>query len=270
MYSIDPHFISTLGIEMVEGSENLREGEEENRYVLVNEEATRLWGYKTPEEAIGTQLEFWGDTHTIKGVMKNFHQISVKEPHIPMIFQQERWGWDLAAIKIESDDMLTTMNKIQEEWDKKFLGTPFEYFFLDDQYDQLYAADKTFLTVFNVLTGLAIFIACLGLFGLASFIIIQRTKEVGIRKVLGATASQILILLSSDFIKLLLIAAVIALPAAYYILTTWLEGYAYRIELNWWLLVIPAVLMVFVAWLSISYQTVKAANSDPVEALRYE
>ncbi|MEM8901650.1 MAG: ABC transporter permease, partial [Bacteroidota bacterium] len=238
MYSIDPHFISTLGIEMVEGSENLREGEEENRYVLVNEEATRLWGYKTPEEAIGTQLEFWGDTHTIKGVMKNFHQISVKEPHIPMIFQQERWGWDLAAIKIQSEDMLTTMDKIQEEWDKNFLGTPFEYFFLDDQYDQLYAADKTFLTVFNVLTGLAIFIACLGLFGLASFIIIQRTKEVGIRKVLGATASQILILLSSDFLKLLLIAAVIALPAAYYLLTSWLEGYAYRIELDWWLLVI--------------------------------
>ncbi|MEM9933102.1 MAG: ABC transporter permease [Bacteroidota bacterium] len=270
MYSIDPYFVPTLGIEMVEGSEELREEEKENRYVYVNEEATRLWGYKTPQEAIGTQLDFWGDVHTIRGVMKNFHQISVKEPHIPMIMQQQKWSWGYAAIKIETDDMLTTMDKIQKEWDRKFLGSPFEYFFMDDQYDQLYTADKRFLLVFNILTGLAIFIACLGLFGLASFIILQRTKEVGIRKVLGATASQIMVLLSSDFIKLLLVAAVIALPLAYLLLSSWLEGYAYRIELEWWLLVVPALLLVGIAWLSISFQTVKAAQSDPVEALRYE
>ncbi len=277
LYSIDEQFIPLMDMELIEGSRNFRkeehqftEGEFQLPYVIVNEEATRLWNFSDPKDAIGKQLDMFGKTPTIVGVLKNFHQISVKEAHIPMILVPPIFGWDLASIRIESQDMLATMEKIEKEWSNNFASGPFEYFFLDEQYDQLYTSDKHFFQIFSLLTLLAIIIACLGLFGLATFTILQRTKEIGIRKVLGATVSQILVLLSKGFLQPLAISVAIAIPTSYILLSYWLESYAYKIELRWWILIFPALLLIIIACLSISVQTIKAAKVNPIESLRQE
>jgi putative ABC transport system permease protein len=151
-----------------------------------------------------------------------------------------------------------------------FPGNPFEYFFLDDYFNAQYRAEEQFGKVFTAASGLAIFIACLGLFGLSAFMVRQRTKEIGIRKVLGAPVQSILMLLSSDYIKLIAIAGLIALPIAYWSLHRWLESYMVRIPLSWWLFLIPVVIVILVALVTVSVQTIKAALANPAKSLRYE
>ena len=162
------------------------------------------------------------------------------------------------------------MAHIEEEFQQTFPGNAFEYFFLDDHFNRQYEADQRFGSVFSLFTTLAIIVACLGLFGLSAFSMKQRTKEIGIRKVLGASVANILTLLSGDFVKLILVAGVIALPLAYFAIRQWLSNYAFHIEINFWLFALPMILIIVIAMVTVSVQTIKAALANPVKSLRQE
>lgn len=162
------------------------------------------------------------------------------------------------------------MEKFEADWKELFPGNPFNYFFLDEAYNKQYKADEQFGQVFGVFSGLAIFIACLGLFGLSSLTAIQRTKEIGVRKVMGASSGSLLLLMSKDYVVLLTLSIALATPAAWWIMNNWLQSFASRIPLSWFIFTIPSLLVVLVALATVGLHTLRAAQADPVKALRYE
>lgn len=266
--SIDADFIPTMNMQLIKGR-NFEGGMPNQHQVIVNEEAARLLGFANAEEAVASQITGGGEPATIIGVIKNYHQRSPKEKHLPMIFPYSASGSYL-TLRLNTQQIRETIVSIEATWQNVFPNSVFHYFFLDEKYDQQYRADTQFGQVVAIFSTLAIFIACLGLFGLSSFTILQRTKEIGIRKVLGASVGQIVQLLSQDFIRLVLLASVVALPIAYFAMKEWLAGYATRISLSWWLFAIPLVVVLLIALLTVSFQTLKAAMANPAKSLRYE
>jgi putative ABC transport system permease protein len=174
------------------------------------------------------------------------------------------------SVKTDAVQASKTITAVKAKWTKFFPGNTFEYFFLDDHFNDQYKADQRFGQVFGLFTSLAILVACMGLFGLASFTTLQRTKEVGIRKVLGASVPSILKLLYREFALLLLIAFVIAVPLAWYTVSSWLQGYAFRIDIHWLYFALPFIFMIAIALITVSFQTIKAAIANPVKSLRTE
>ena len=238
--------------------------------VIVNEEAIRLWGIANVQDAIGQKLSFWGSTTTIIGVVKNFHHATPKSPHVPLLLRYSDGFAEFASIKIEPTNVQAQIAEIKNTYDQTFAGSPFGYFFMDNEYERQYQDDQRFKQVFGSLTLFAIFIASLGLFGLASFTIIKRSKEIGIRKVLGAGVTQIIFMLSKEFVLLIVIATIVGIPFSYYIVENWLNNFAFRIKLNWLIFVLPALVVLFVAILSVSLKTLNIATSNPVDTLRDE
>src|SRR6185295_4009809 len=172
--------------------------------------------------------------------------------------------------KVKSGNMSQTIQLAEEKFKSYFPGNPFQYFFLDEYYNQQYQADQQFGKVFGIFATLAIFIACLGLFGLSSYTVVQRTKEIGVRKVLGASVPQVISLLFRDFAILVAVAIVLAIPASWWLMNNWLSEFANRITLSWWIFLVPIVTVIFIAWVTISIHTYKAASANPVDSLRYE
>jgi putative ABC transport system permease protein len=206
----------------------------------------------------------------VVGVMKDFHFATLHHPIEPLIFfmSADPLGW--ASIRIRTADLPGTLASIREVFKRFVPDYPFSYTFLDARIDRLYRTERQIQQLFGICTTLAIFIACLGLFGLASFTAEQRTKEIGIRKALGASTASIVLLLSKEFSKWVAIANVIAWPAAYWIMNQWLQNFAYRIEIQPWVFVATAFSTFAIALLTVSWQAIKAALTNPVEALRYE
>lgn len=267
---IDEHYLPLMEIDLVAGKNFTENSGNGVREVIVNEEAIRLWSIQNPEEAVGKNIKFWGETWMIKGVMQNYHHESAKSAFFPIIHYYNGGFHSYASIRFSGGSPKERVAQIEKMFKANFPYTPFSYFFLDSNYDQQFKADERFQRVFSVLTGFAILIACLGLFGLASFMISKRTKEIGIRKVIGASTANILVLLSQDFIKTVLIAMLIGIPATYMIISNWLNSFAFRIEISWWLFVVPALLVLILVMLSLSVKTVKTALSNPVDSLRDE
>lgn len=267
---VDYDFIDTYGLSVIHGRQFDQNRSNEEKKVLLNESAARMTGYEDFEELLNHELYFWGDTFQIVGVLKDYHQESLKKSFEPLIFRLIPNTSNFYSIKVDSENMSETIMQIQEEWSVFFPGNPFNYFFLDDHYNEQYKAEVQFGKVFGIFATLAIFIACLGLFGLASYMTIQRTKEIGIRKVLGATLLSIMKLLSKDFSKLILISILLAVPVIWLVMSSWLEGFAYRISLTWWIMAVPAVVVLLVAIFTISLQTLKVAGRNPVDTLRSE
>ncbi len=271
IYAIDDGFTDLFDIKMLAG-ENFNQEKNNDGKIIVNEESLRLWEIPNPEDAIGRKVDFWGIERTIIGVVKDFHQTSVKVPLLPLIFRYSsvsRGFWNYVSIDVSSKAS-DQLSQIKEAYKSAFPNSIFSYFFLDERYNIQYSSDENFYRVVKIITILAIFIATLGLLGLVSFTTTQRTKEIGIRKVLGASVGQILTLLSTVFLKLVLLAIVLATPLAYITANKWLTGFPYRIEISWWIIAIPVVLILSVTLISISLESIKAARRNPVEALRYE
>jgi len=270
--SIDADYIPTLGMKIIAGR-NFESGAQNHDQVIINEEAVTRLGFSNPEEAVGSKITFktrWkGEPATIIGVLGNYYQQSPKEKQIPMLFKFEDNG-TYFSIRLKTENMGETLATVKNVWNEVFPNTLFHYFFLDEKYDQQYRSDLRFGNVIATFSGLAVFIACLGLFGLSAFTIVQRTKEIGIRKVLGASVLQIVHLLSKDFAKIVLIASVLALPIAYLATDQWLSGYAVRISLNVWIFLIPVVIILGIAMFTVSFQTVKTALENPSGSLRQE
>jgi putative ABC transport system permease protein len=237
---------------------------------ILNMNGVRLMGFETAEEAIGKQITFWDKTWTVVGVVSDFHQQALKRPMEPMVFFPSYGEYNQTSIKIRESDLATAMGSVETIFKETFPENAFEYFALEDRFNRQYSDDNRFGKVVSIFTVLAILIACLGLIGLSSYTAIQRTKEIGIRKVLGASVFGIVTLLSSSYLKLIAIASVVALPIAYYGMVQWLDGYAYRIPLTWALFVMPILAILVIAVITVSFQLIKAAAASPSRTLKYE
>ena len=266
---VDGDFVESYGLDMLTGRSFDKERTNEHSVVLFNESAVDHLGL-TPEDVLEREIFFWGDTFKIVGVLKDYHQESLKKTFEPLIFRYFPSVTGYYSIKLHTENLTKTIEIIEEEWKLAFAGNPFEYFFLDDHFNEQYKAELQFGKVFGLFAGLAIFIACLGLFGLASYMTKYRTKEIGIRKVLGASVSNIWLLLSRDFSTLVGIAIIIAVPVSWYIIRLWLQDFATRINISWWLFALPALILMLISLFSVSFQTTKSALSNPVDALRDE
>nr|WKN37474.1 ABC transporter permease [Tunicatimonas sp. TK19036] len=271
----DQHFASTLKLELVAGR-NFSEDftTDATEAAILNEAAIHMLGYDTPEQALHQKiriLERGDPVLEIVGVLKNYHQKSLQQAHESIVLRYDPVSVGYLALRIKPEgDMHHMMQQAQDTWKEAFPSSPFTYFFLDDFFNQQYLAERQFNKVFSAFTGLAILIASFGLFGLASYTAVQRTKEIGIRKVLGASVSSILILLSQEYIKLTMIAFVIAMPVANYFFTGWLDHFVHRTSVPWWIFAMPGLLVLLIALLSVGGHTVKAARQNPVDSLRYE
>lgn len=186
------------------------------------------------------------------------------------MYQKEDFGWNYYSLKVNTAENAQLISFVENQWKVHFPNTPLSHFFLDDFFNRQYQSDQRFGWIVSLFSSLAIIIACLGLFGLSAFSIRKRTKEIGVRKVLGAQVDQILLLPSKDYFRLILIASVIALPLAFWGITTWLKSYAYAIELGIWFYALPVLAVLFIAALTVCYQSLKAAFANPIKALRYE
>ncbi|MEZ4811164.1 MAG: ABC transporter permease [Allomuricauda sp.] len=270
---VDEDYINTLNMELIAGRNFNKEFATDSTAVIVNEATLKVLGVG-PEEAIGIQisqdLELEKPTYnTIIGVVKNFHYESLRE-HIGSLGLFLGGNSGILAAKLNAGDFSSTLASIEGIWDRLAPGQPFNYRFMDDSFNSTYEAEQRLGKIFVVFTILSILIACLGLFGLAAFNAQKRTKEIGVRKVMGATVGQITFRLTTDFLKMVGIAIIISLPIGWFAMDKWLEDFSYRIEIGWWVFVLAAFLAISVAILTVGYQSIKAAVVNPVKSLRTE
>jgi putative ABC transport system permease protein len=240
--------------------------------VMLNEAALDMLGFASPEAAVGQQiLRGRRDTLTVRGVVRDFHHQGFQKAVEPMCLRFAPEQHNYFSLKINAGaDYPVALARVESAWKSHFPADPFSYFFLDEFFDRQYRSDLQFGRVFGLFTAFALLVACLGLLGLASYVVTQRTKEIGIRKVLGASVAGIAALLAKDFLKLVGVAIVIASPVAYYFMQKWLSDFAYRIEIQWWMFVAAGAVAVAVAVLTVGFQSVKAALANPVKSLRSE
>lgn len=238
--------------------------------MVINESAVKMLGYATPQQAVGRKFDQWGRKGTIIGVMKNYHYRGLQQAIAPMVMRIETWAWGTISVKIAAGKLPETISAIEKSWNKAIPNRPFEYDFLDDMFNQQYKSEEKFGSLFLNFAVLAIFISCLGLLGLASYSTIQRTKEIGVRKVLGASVTSIINLLSMDFIKLVLLAFVMAAPVGWYVMNMWLKGFAYHEDISWQVFALSGLTSLVIAFIAISFQGIKAALANPVKSLRTE
>ncbi|HEK19967.1 MULTISPECIES: ABC transporter permease [unclassified Mucilaginibacter] len=275
---IEKDFVKTLGIKLLSGGDfNLSDekavqdtayGKRKYSFIL-NETAVKAMGWK-PEEAVGKRIGLNGRVGFIKAVAKDFNFASLHEEITPIVMFAEYDWFGKLLIKASAKNMQQTVTALQSKWKAFYPNKPFEYHFLDEEYEELYKADLRTGGILKAFTAVTIFISCLGLFGLAVFSTRLRTKEIGIRKVLGAGVTNIAALVSFDFIKLVIIAVIIASPLAYYVMHKWLQDFAFKVEIQWWIFALSAAFAVFIALATVSYQSVKAALTNPIKTLRSE
>jgi putative ABC transport system permease protein len=270
---VDGYFTETYDLDLLAGepfSEDLKQLSYAG-VAIINEEAVKEIGLGSPLDAIHKKIVVSaGDTLEVVGVVKNFHWHSLKQAHIPSIFMLNNAYGAYYSIRINLSDISQTIGNIQQAYNEVYPGNPFNYFFLDDSFNQQYQADLQFGNLFTAFSVLAIFISCLGLFALVSFSASLKTKEIGIRKVLGASVSQLMALLSKEYLVLLLIASLLAVPLVIWGGQQWLENYAFRIEMGVEFVVVPAFVLLVVSVLTVSHSTWKAARANPVESLKTE
>lgn len=273
---VDYDFIPTLGVKLLAGrnfSHNhpSDRGNEWKRAVIINETASKLLGFRNPAEAVSRHLStYWGADYEIIGVVRSFHQLSLKEDLTPLYFVLQSRALPFFAIDLQTGNLSQTIPEIKSIWRRYFPEHPFDYLFLDDYFNRQYQSDVKFSNATGVFSILAIFLGCMGLFGLTSYAIIQRTREIGIRKVLGASVLNVITMFCKDFIKLIAVANIIAMPAAYYGISLWLDNYAYKTPLGWWVFVAPPVIIAVLAVVTVSAQALKVAVRNPVEGLKCE
>ena len=265
---IDHHYIPAFDLEILAGR-NFQKEMNDGDKVILNKSLCDVLDYSTPDEAIGEKVVLGGDTMEIAGIISDYHQMSLRSQKAPLVFRLETSNTYL-SFKMNSPDYQVVLAEIENVWKQFFPGNPIDYFFLDEFFNKQYDRDRQFSQVFTIFSMLAIFVACMGLFGLASFLTSQRTKEIGIRKVLGSTVQGIVTLLSSGFVRLVLVSNLVAIPIAWWLMDQWLQSFPYHIEVSPMAIVGSGLIVICIALISVSYQTVKAALLNPAETLRYE
>ena len=262
----DKDFIPTLKIQFLEGN-NFSGMPADSAHFILNETAVKEMGLKPPY--VGQQISLHDWKGTILGVVKDFNFKSLKEKVTPLIFFS-RWKGNILYVRTTAATAQQAINAAQKQY-KKYAGNiPFSYNFLDKSFEAHYKSEQHAGLLFNVFAGIAIFISCLGLFGLATYTAQMKVKEIGIRKVLGASIAGIIKLISKDFLKLVVVSIVIATPVAWWAMNKWLQGFAYRINISWWVFLSAGAIALLIALITVSFQAIKAAVANPVNSLRTE
>lgn len=275
-WRVDYDYIHTLGMEIIRGRNFSREYGTDSSAVIINETTADILGYTDP---IGKKIYTFDNddptspmksiSYTIIGVVKNFHYESLRQQIGPLCMRLGSCDWT-TGFRISTSNVQGLVQQIESKWKSMSSGVPFQYTFLDESFDNMYRAEQRVGKVAMAFAILAILIACLGLFGLATYMAEQRTKEIGVRKVLGASVSNIVTMLSADFLKLVLLSSVIAFPIAWYAMNRWLMDFAFRINIGWWVFVLSALAAILIAIVTVSFQAIRAALSNPVKSLRTE
>jgi len=270
---IDYDFINVFDFKFASGRNFSKEFPSDSSALILNETASKWLGFENPQSAIGQKVEYWGQIYNVIGVLKDYHQQSVKQAFEPHIFRFTPEGRDvrgLFTLTLNTKEIKTTIDDVKKLFDEFFPNNPYEYFFLDEYYNRQYKADEKFGKVFGIFSFLTIFITCLGVIGLSSFTVLQRKKEIGVRKVLGASVFNNIVLLSKNFQILILFAFIFATPISYYVMNYWLESFALRMNFSVDLFIMPLIIVSVITSLTICYHVIKAAIANPVESLKYE
>jgi putative ABC transport system permease protein len=271
IFQVGIDFVDHFGLELVAGRGYSRDHPSDTiGGLVINEAAAKQYGYTNPADIIGKKYEQWGRKGEVIGVVKDFNFTSLHQNIAPLTMPLEPFACRYLSLKVKSADMPATIEEVRKVWNRLAPHRPFLYSFLDDDFARQYQKDMKFRELFTTFSGLAIFIACLGLLGLATYTAELRTKEIGIRKVLGATVTSIVTLISKDFVVLIGISMLIATPVAWYSMNQWLTGFAYHIDIQVWVFFLAGFLALFIAIATISYQAVRAALANPVKALKTE
>jgi putative ABC transport system permease protein len=271
----DYDFIPTYGVHIVAGRNFSRDFTSDTSNFILNESAVSAIGWKSPEEAIGRDFKYGPFKGKVIGVIGDFHFESLHQKIVPIILCNPATTatdsyFNSLSVKVSGNNMQGALSTVEKTWKKYLPELPYQFAFLDERFADLYKSEQRQGSIFTVFACVAIFIACLGLFGLSAFTISQRVKEIGVRRVLGANIDSIVVLLSRDFLKLVLIASVIAFPVAWFSMTHWLQDFAYRTNIHWWVFVLAALLASIVALATVSFHAIKAAIANPVNSLRSE
>ena len=266
----DSNFLSTYKLGLVAGR-NIRQSDTVNEF-MVNETLLKMLGITDPATAINKQIDLWDGRYVanIVGVVKDFHSTSLQQEMPAVIIASNRENYSVVGIKLKPGDIKNTLSRVEKVWTRVYPEYVFEYQFLDEKIAAFYSQENKLSHLYKIFATLAIILSCLGLYGLASFMAVQRIKEVGIRKVLGASVKNVIYLFSREFIILISIAFVIAVAVSYYFMHKWLQGYAYRIQLSWWIFLAGGLLSLIIALITVSSQAIKAALTNPVKNLRTE
>ncbi len=278
--AVDYDYIKTLGLQIIAGRDfSKKMGTDKDHAWIINETAVKTLGFGTPQKALGQTLYWhaWDAANPdsfkvgqVIGVVKDFNYKSLYDKVETTVLQIYPFAAWKVAVKVKTANMSNTISGVRNVWNKFSPEYPIEYKFLDENFGQMYNAEDKLRSLLGIFTAIAIFVGCLGLFGLAAYTAERRRKEVGIRKVLGASTQGIVLLLSKDFVKLVFISLLVASPVAWYFMNKWLEDFAYRINISWWMFVIAAVVAIGIALITVSFQAIKAALMNPVKSLRTE
>ncbi len=269
--SIDEDFIENYNIKIVAGEQFIKEMSlDKEKTFIINEAAVRAFGWNSTSNAIGKRMNIWGKDGEIIGVVKDFHVTGLQSEIDPLVINIYPELFKMITLSISAENINETLSFVEDKWKELLPGIPFEYFFLDTDFDRYYRTEEIIGKMLGAFTFIGLSIACLGLFGLAAFTVQQRTKEVGIRKVLGASVESIVLLLGKEFIKWIIIANLIAFPIAYFVMNKWLQNYAYRVSLGIWTFILSGMIALITALITVSYQAFKVANTNPVNSLKYE
>lgn len=273
VFGVDEQFIGQYGLELVAGRAFSTPFETDRRTCVLNETAVRVLGFENPEAAVGRQIIGSGSTarpRTVIGVLRDYHQESLRHAFNPTVFYPKTDNWEYYSVKFGQTDVPVLVSQVTQLWKKHFQDAPIRHFFLDSYYDQQYRLDRMFGAVLLGCTALALLVACLGLFGLSLFTVAKREKEIGVRKVLGASAAQVIALVTKEYFLLILLAGAITLPLAIFGVEKILSTYAFRAYLGWWFYVLPAAILVAVAFFTTLGQSWRAALANPAKSLRSE
>jgi len=267
---MDPDYLPAFEIELLAGRNFSSEFGTEDLAIIINESAVRFLGFGSPGEAIGQKVNFHGEERHIVGVIADYHQMSLKQEPIPLLYRYFPASNNYFVMRVDPSQVDVSLAQLEKVWTQFFEGNPFETFFLDEFFDRQYRIEKQLNTAVGFFALVAILIAALGLFGLSSYTTLQRTKEIGIRKVNGASPGRILSLISKDYLVLIILSVLLASPLTWLLILRWLEAFPYRVPLHWWVFLYTGVLALLIALAAVSIQTLRAANKNPGESLKYE
>jgi putative ABC transport system permease protein len=271
LYFVDYDYIPQYQMKILYGRSFSKDfGTDSTQAMIVNESAMKMFGYHSPQQIVGKKFDQWGRRGIVIGVVRDFHFRSLQEVIKPLSIRIEPDGCNLISISVSGKNLPQTISAIENKWKTFIPNRPFSYDFLDEFFDQQYRSEDRFGRLFLNFAILAIFISCLGLLGLASYSTLQRTKEIGVRKVMGASLMNIVNLLSIDFLKLVILSFVIAAPIAWWFMYKWLQGFAYRVNMGWWVFALGGLTALLIALATVSFQAIKAAIANPVKSLRAE
>jgi putative ABC transport system permease protein len=270
---VDYDFVGLFNTQIIAGRNFSKEFPSDTLALILNETAVKWMGFPDANSAIGQQVNYWDIIYTVIGVMKDYHQQSPKisfEPHLYRLLPYGRGVRGMFAFRLNTQESEAAVKYIQQSYDLFFPGNPFEYYFLDDYFNQQYKADILVGKVFGIFSILAVFVTALGIYGLFSFMVLQRTKEISIRNILGAGTPRILFLFGREFLLLIFSAFIIALLLCHAGINLWLNSFANKMSVSIWLFILPLALVVLVTGLTISAQVLKVALANPADNLRYE